>query len=401
MRAVVKIWEQYIILYFLLALVAAVNYLNNWPIVQFFQAKQEKDFGDAEIILNAADCFSRIGLKVYSIKKGDCSYNYGESLIRMLDFLGLNNDSVNVIGIVFIFLLISTFIESLRLIQPKATFKIHTMATIFFISPPMMLLMERGNFDALIFSLVVFSIILESRGRYISAATILIISTLFKFYTFPALVNCYLRNKHKTKSNKIWKFLITIVLLMVAHDLYRISKGFTIPNPMWFAFGSSKLPWVFSRIIGIEFSRGLQIFLGAILIFLLYLLLEKFQKNLVQFRKLKIACQKEQGKSYTTLVSLNLIFILNYLTGMSYIYRLIFAIPIFIFLIIIQKKFWTLTNCLIFTSTFIFFISPWFGRLELIGDICLFFLVGLLVWIYIPRVSILISLGIQSKKILN
>jgi len=361
-----------------------LSYLSDWPVVRFIRAKQEEDFGDAGIILNAADCFKEIGLNVYKVQSGNCSYNYGESLIRTLHILGLGKDSINTVGFIFIALFIVAFVESLRTIQPLASFKIQGLAILFFLSPPVMLLLERGNFDSLIYFLLVASIILKTKKRDTGSILILLSSVLFKFYTFPVLI-FFLFNNCSWKEVKKRNFLFLLLpIVLVLQDLYRISQGFSIPNPMWFAFGSSKFPWATARILGIDLPRSLQVLAGAGLSLVILIGIYRFEQKFPQLKELKRVCLEASEQSKLMSQCMVLVFVVSYFTGMSYIYRLVFAIPVFVYLLICQLKPSLFT---IISIAGAIFLSPWFGGLELLGDIFILWLVPLVVWIYAPKMK--------------
>jgi hypothetical protein len=84
-------------------------------------------------------------------------------------------------------------------LKPDGLYKASYLYPIF-ISPPIFLLIERGNFDSLIFVFFFTAVILHSYGfKFISFCIILTIST-WKFYTYPlailmlfAIKSAYLR----------------------------------------------------------------------------------------------------------------------------------------------------------------------------------------------------------------
>lgn len=384
MRVKVNYQTNYLILYFALGLISTLSHLNDWPIVRFIGAKQEADFGDAGIILNAADCFKDIGLNVYKVQSGNCSYNYGESLIRTLHILGLGEDSTNTVGFVFIALFIFAYVESLRVLQPLPSLRIQVLAIIFFLSPPVMLLLERGNFDSLIYLLLVVSIILRIKKRNISSILVLLTSILFKFYTFPVLVFYLLSNYRSGYIRKRHFLVLLLPISLVLQDLHRISQGFSIPNPMWFAFGSSKFPWATARILGIDLPRSLQLLTGACISLVIFMAISKFGGSFFKLKELKIACLGAGENSKLMSQCMALIFIVSYFTGMSYIYRLVFAIPVFIYLLICQPK---PDSFMIISISAAIFLSPWFGGIEFLGDFFILWLVPVLSWIYLPKMK--------------
>ena len=189
---------KYQLLYFLFF---AIQQSLNWPLLKFFGWRGPILFWDTNAVLASADCYSSVGLAVFNAADGDpCSgYIYGSNLLRFLTFLNLGEIRASLFGWTFLIALAIIFGFLTFLLKPDGFYKASFLYLIF-ISPPFFLLIERGNFDSLIFIFFFTAVILHSYGcKFISFCIILTIST-WKFYTYPlailmlfAIKSAYLR----------------------------------------------------------------------------------------------------------------------------------------------------------------------------------------------------------------
>jgi hypothetical protein len=125
--------------------------LTTWIPLRYWKYGNGK-FGDSWLILSWSDCYKEIGLEVYNINYGVCSgYIYGHPLLTILSKSGLNATNAEILGYLFM-LLISVCLGFIlkNLIVAQKTF----VAILIFASPPLMLLVERANFDSIMFILI-------------------------------------------------------------------------------------------------------------------------------------------------------------------------------------------------------------------------------------------------------
>ena len=189
---------KYQLLYFLFF---AIQQSLNWPLLKFFGWRGPILFWDTNAVLASADCYSSVGLAVFNAADGDpCTgYIYGSNLLRFLTFLNLGEIRASLFGWIFLIALAIIFGFLTFLLKPEGFYKA-SFLYLLFISPPFFLLIERGNFDSLIFIFFFTAVILHSYGcKFISFCIILTIST-WKFYTYPlailmlfAIKSAYLR----------------------------------------------------------------------------------------------------------------------------------------------------------------------------------------------------------------
>jgi hypothetical protein len=142
-----------------------------------------RNFEDFYAILESARC-KQGGL--YPGTSQLCIFPYGSSLRWFLKIIPIPLAHWNVIG----WLLIATIGLLLLLItsigQEVDISKI-TFYIVIFSSPPIILLLERGNFDAVMVSLVCLAGYAFGKEKVFPGILLLFVTTLFKFYTLPLL----------------------------------------------------------------------------------------------------------------------------------------------------------------------------------------------------------------------
>ena len=107
-------------------------------------------------------------------------------------------------GIIFIYLIVS-------LIQPKTIFNYFLLILILF-SPPTLLIIERANFDMLIFLLIV--LIAFSNSSFLNFI-IITFASLLKYYPLVLMVNFFIEKVRSTKKILLILSLFTIVVLFL------------------------------------------------------------------------------------------------------------------------------------------------------------------------------------------
>jgi hypothetical protein len=352
-----------------LNLFIALHAFLDWPIVKLSGIKQALDYGDLRIILRAADCYPDYGAQIYLETAGSCLYNYGQPLIWSIRALHLNESHTDILGI-FLFLLTTTcFSVLMRMALGEMSGKQIIFTCLLFCSPPVMLLFERGNIDSLIFSFLCVAIIASHKKALHIQYIFVALASLYKFYTLPLLYFLLLQTKGYSKIKQLTLLVTTILIsLMVFHDVRSVLNGFSIPNPMSSAYGSSKVGFAIGRIFEIDVSKFGQLtiglFLTAILLVFALLMIRKRDNTLSFVATLSV-------KQSTTVILFSQVFLVTWFTGMSYIYRLVLVIPVFIILTLRTSGIGKTKYFLVLTSIW---LSPWFGGLELIGDFSLIIL---------------------------
>ena len=132
---------------------------TSWIGLRISGVRGGSDYIDLQSILNSAKCFEQIGLEVYKLDVapvGCGGFIYSIELLRFLNISKTSTLGSYLLGSIFmwatIFVLLMLFI-ALRSQNKKEI----CIATLAFISPGIWLLLERGNFDEIVFLGVIVS----------------------------------------------------------------------------------------------------------------------------------------------------------------------------------------------------------------------------------------------------
>ncbi len=189
--------------------------LTTWIPLRHWSVWGGGNFIDTWQVLNFAKCYKDIGLDVYRIDVGDCSsYLYGRSLVQTMAFFNIGPDLTQIIGYLFI-LVFAIVISSIFLVENKYDF---VWLVIVLTSPPILLLVERGNFDILVLAGILLSTYFTRKRSEIVALVIIFIITLMKFYTAPLLILFIFFGK-SMKVRIIAVTLLTISILLISRDI--------------------------------------------------------------------------------------------------------------------------------------------------------------------------------------
>lgn len=287
-----------------------------------------ENFLDMKIVVNFADCFKIDGLAVYQPLVGDsidCTgYQYGRTLLQLLNLLNISESSITLLansGILASLIIITSVFFFFGYSKPS-----HFFVYFFLLAgAPFRLLLERGNFDLLILALVFLAFLAFSREKQGISFTLVTLAALIKFYAFGLLLLFPLFCKSK-KATVIQFFGIICVGLLILRDLRLIQVPFVSTN--YISFGA---PWLgewydfsteYQEFLRLGFSRHFWHFLGVTL-----LLATAYAINL-NFRKVS---KFEPDVSNYELKGLVVVFmgtpfLICYLYGMNYNYRLFFLI---------------------------------------------------------------------------
>jgi len=230
------------------------------------------------------------------------------------------------------------------------------------ISPPVWLLIERGNFDSAIYLIIFLSALTYALGYKKFSIMFISLSSILKFYTLPLLFCTLIKSRgFQLKMFSSITFLLSV--LLIAFDLQLLDKN-NIIQAGNNHFGL-KIIGNYLGKLGLEIDLPAQYLLSSFLFFLsivfAYLMVLKFpfvQLNNSNLSQLKIL----YGFNFVVFISM-------YLTGLSVDYKLIFAMATAPFLMIhSQYKFRFLVSLL-------FLVSVWFtyptGFFQTIGDFTL------------------------------
>jgi hypothetical protein len=319
---------------------------------------------DLRSVLQSADCYQTEGLNVYSHQIGEkCAYNYGSVLIRILNVLGIGESSTFIFGLIAI-LVVTSSLSVIELISKNKTFAQYLYLFALFLSPPILLLMERGNIDTLILASLTLLIALINRDKYLLSFILIAFMTLVKFYPI-VLFGLFL-----VTIRRRWVLLLALgaFSFVSIQVLYDISRGPGYINIFWASFGSP-IWGIYAGYAGIDIKYQLSIFLGwCIFLTSLFLVNKLLKKNESSLTRKQVFDSKDVE---TYFIYNSAIFIFCYLLGMNFDYRLIFFMICNLILIFRSS----LSSRLIFLIKFLLFPSFWFSynlhELQPIGDLAL------------------------------
>lgn len=298
----------------------ASQQLTDWYILRVTYVRGGL-FSDLGWVLNRADCFSEVGWKIYG-STGDCGwYIYGSNLIRFINFLGLDETNTKTIGWMFIFVFSVALASIFSSIEINSVY-FFVFAAVSVMSPSIMLLLERGNFDILVFVLLsIFASLLSFKWIY-SAIGALIAASLFKFYPAPLLIWMTIIQK-KTSMKVATAGIFLVVATQVLVDLNRVEYSF--PRPTFVAFGNP----IFGLYIQYfrPYAPGLiQDLLGLVMLGCAIWVTQFLSQNgFLVLPDTRILTKPGNARdAYFSVFSL--IFLFVYFAGSSYDYRLVYLI---------------------------------------------------------------------------
>jgi hypothetical protein len=282
-------------------------------------------FADLNLLLKYVDCYNN-GFNPYIDKNSFCigELNYPFIWIKLISIFGGNSSHTHVIG--FSFILLFVFIISFMF--PKVTIKQFTLLCLIMISPPFLLLLERGNVDIIIFILIVIAVYYirnfdKNYSIYLTYIVILFASILkiFPFFLVPLV----LIEKISIKKKIIILFsslVIFSIFVLLSFDEIKLILANT-PRPSELAFGKNVL---IQEIVSKNHLLYISIVPFIILTMFFYI-----KREWVLYVYTEISKQNEKSFMFTSGL---LIFLGIYFFGNNWDYRLVYIV---LFLPIIFK----------------------------------------------------------------
>lgn len=228
-----------------------VMQLTKWPPLIFWGWWGGGNFLDSWQVLTSSDCYRQNGLEIYKIDNSCMHYVYGRPLIGILSSLHLGASQTSLFGFIFL-IVISILLVKLIRAQALNNGQKFLITVLVVASPPILLLVERGNFDVLIVGGVVLAAWLQSNKKDGFAIFTLFIITLFKYYTAPVLFLMVIISRKSR--NKVLAITLGLTSVLSAiRDLQITEFVFSSKNPhLTFGVGQEflylleyeKLQWV-------------------------------------------------------------------------------------------------------------------------------------------------------------
>ena len=347
--------------------------LSDWALLARWQIKGHLDFIDLNSVLGSADCYRSIGFEIYNYPIGhECAYNYGSWLMRTISFIGLGERHTFVVGSIFIVLI--SYLVAFVMTRITLTRSNFLFGLLIFVSPPIMLLLERGNLDTLMFVLVAFSALIVASGKLKTGLFLILVTVFFKFYTIglAILVALIIRSR---LTLFVWLSIISIAIVQILSD-FRRGPGFI--NTEWTSFGAPVFG-IYLKYLNIKIPYLFSLIIGCLILLIAIWFVSRTWTPLYGIYKELENASLETIPSYYLLIFSATIHTTCYILGMNFDYRLI-MLAIANFILLSQAGLRSKTNLIIgFTTVLIMWTSYNLQLSQPIGDI----LIGIVTAYYI------------------
>lgn len=305
-RRALTIWTMSFLVFF------SIMQLSGWHLMKLFGAWGGGRFLDTKQVLHWVDCYVNVGKAIFD-NSGYCSgYIYGSTLISATKFLGIREHHTMQVGFFLLLLLSFSLAWILNLVKIREN---GIFAGLILLSPPVLLLAERGNIDILMFLLILMSAWMFNSDKKIMGVLFLAIACIVKFYAFSLFI-VYFFYTSKKKAKIFITAVATVVLVRILIDLRMIESSF--PQIWGAQFGMSI--WLrYAEKVGYFPSEIVtQIFGLAVFIFICVIIRQFYS---IKLRMSGYSSQKE----FYFLVFFS-VHLTCFLLGMSFDYRLIFLL---------------------------------------------------------------------------
>jgi hypothetical protein len=298
-----------------LFLIFAIMQLTTWIPLRYWKIWGGGNFIDSQQILQWSKCYETQGDLVF-INQGECSgYIYGSTLLRILSSFQVELAATQFFGYFFMFILAITMSYKTNMFTK---YREAPFILLILLSPPVLLLAERGNFDVLMFALIGSAGFLFEKNHQIWALVPLAIATLFKFYSLPLFLLFFLLN-HNRKQKIVTFAVAATVSIRVIFDLQLIQTSF--PSGHSWKFGVSIWSRYLTQLESSGTSEMVHNLSGFTILFLVFGATYFFLKK----GKILNLPQNSSQRSERILFYLFLLTHIScFILGMSFDYRLIF-----------------------------------------------------------------------------
>lgn len=332
--------------------------LTTWIPLRYWGAWGGGNFLDTWQILRFGKCYETVGLSVYENTGTNCSnYLYGRTLLQILAFLDFDISLTQIFGYAFL-LLLSIGLTWIFPAGSKKEFLIYGLVAL---SPPVMLLADRGNFDILIFFMLVLIAKFVANGRITKAYVLLSVTVLFKYYTAPIFLILILFSKRLKE--KLLGFILLVICIWLSLRDILITKA-QYPHGTDAQFGFSVWGEYLNKYSSTQVNQ-IQKYLISSLVFASVLLVVSFLKRSLMIKVLKVS-----GSSDWQIIAFWIFFTVSttcYFGGMNFDYRLIYFATTFLLAYKVVDTLYS--QVLINTLLIILWLTFPSGGLQPLGDL--------------------------------
>ena len=325
--------------------------------------KMSSNFADLLLITSSAQCVRRDNS--WSLQSESCDpfgrlINYYSIIPKIFNRFGFYQESTVILGYLFgiSFLLIYCLFFSFEIEVSKRN---TLVLTLFLASPPMVLLVERGNSDILMFILVISGFMMRNKANGIMSVLLFSISLLIKPYSFVLIIYLYFSYKFRAMHILLFISASIFVYSLVQKDL-SIMYGRTF-QILDLSFGARQIFLISQLIFDNEFIPPKIQSVYVIMVSVLSLFTAKLYGQ--KITKLYANCKKRDLLTFSSVL-----FVGIFTMGNSYDTRLWVILPFIAWLL--ENRYW---RAAIFISTGLhlsFLAHPW----DLLLDLYLYAIVS-------------------------
>ena len=307
-----------------ISLFYALQLSTSWFGLRSSGVRGPSDYIDQQSILNSANCFKSLGMNVYKqdvLPSGCGGFQYSIELLRLLNITQLSKLGSFALGTIFMWAVLLTFYYVFYLIKNYGKTD-NFVALLSLISPGIWLLMERGNYDELVYLMVfVSAIILTTKFPEIGLLFIAI-SVLIKFYTLPLYVLSIF-----TLRRKMSKYIFALIAVpLTMYVLFLIKQVAAFPSTWYVSFGLKSISLYVELVLKEKFILDfimppiLGSFIGIVFLVLIIQLFRRIELK----PALKNDSNFTKDQSVTIYTALLVVFLSCFFAGMNFDYRLIY-----------------------------------------------------------------------------
>jgi hypothetical protein len=355
-----------------LTLVGMITFLHPSTWFKLIPMASSIRFLDLSLLTFNVDCFNagQTDLNTIDCDPGNRDFNYPSAVFKLFVLLDWNSTSTVALGF-FLFLIVSSglaMISQIYLAESAMNFEL-LLWSLVFTSPPVLLLIERGNIDSLMFGMLALCLFFAK--KLFLVLVIAVVGFTFKIFLIGMSIFGLLKKQF------ILFFLIlsicTAWIILNLSDFQRVFRNSDYYE--WISFGSRALPIQMFRYFGFNPDGKMLFVISSLIGFslsaltVLILSVSNNQRSLIPSFFDTNTYEKRLRFGYAGGVWICIFFM-----GLNFDMRLIFLIPVFMQLRIRYRR-----KLLPFL---VFFMYSTFGpyRLQTIGDLLLTIFTSLVVF---------------------
>lgn len=326
---------------------------NSWDWALF--PTMSPRFADLRMITRTADCVSAGN---WSMESETCdlwnrAYNYPPVWAELFSLLRLGNNQTSLIGFLLGLLVIATFaFMALRVARENVGLLSLVAVSAASVSPPIAILIERGNTESVILLLTLLAALLSVKSRL---GAIVVAAMAAGLKIFPILVGLhYFRTRRNWWEPTFFTVLALVLMVPAVRSIDLITER--TPYTSEYSFGASVTMAVFwpevleaERYLLLPVNLGATLALGSAVFWIL--------KSEIRSAVAKLQAEPFVSSQFTLCA---LVFLGTYLSGTRFDYSLCFLVPIVVSIALSRS-----TNFVMICTQGLIFVSMWgshFGR---------------------------------------